>query len=238
MLKKGLMWAMILVLTTGLFIGLAPDTSHSFGKTTLKLGSKHQDVYELQGRLAYLGFYTGKIDGHFGERTYRAVRLFQYEFGMKIDGVVGAKTKLMLWKATKNWAPAAAKGNRTKLAATQKFSQSEIKMMARAVYGEARGEPYEGQVAVAAVILNRTQSPLFPNTPSGVIFEPRAFTAVDDGQIWLEPDAKSYKAVRDAINGWDPSGDALYYFNPNTATSSWIWSRPQIKQIGKHIFCK
>jgi N-acetylmuramoyl-L-alanine amidase len=117
------------------------------------------------------------------------------------------------------------------------FSQNDIQLMANAVYGEARGEPYNGQVAVAAVILNRVNSPTFPNTVAGVIFEPRAFTAVADGQIWLEPNETAKKAVLDAINGWDPTGNAMYYFNPDTATSAWIWSRPQIKQIGKHIFC-
>lgn len=118
------------------------------------------------------------------------------------------------------------------------FSNNDIQIMANAVYGEARGEPYIGQVAVAAVILNRLNSPTFPNTVHGVIFEPRAFTAVSDGQIWLTPNETARKAVLDAINGQDPTGHALYYFNPNTATSSWIWSRPQIKKIGKHIFCK
>jgi N-acetylmuramoyl-L-alanine amidase len=113
-----------------------------------------------------------------------------------------------------------------------------LKLMANAVYGEARGEPYEGQVAVAAVILNRVNSSTFPNTVSGVIFEPLAFTAVADGQIWLTPNETAQKAVMDAINGWDPSQNALYYFNPDTATSKWIWSRSQIKRIGKHIFCK
>ncbi|HLS07385.1 MAG TPA: cell wall hydrolase, partial [Bacillota bacterium] len=120
----------------------------------------------------------------------------------------------------------------------QGYSQNDIQLMSNAVYGEARGEPYEGQVAVAAVILNRVKSPSFPNTIAGVIFEPRAFTAVADGQIWLTPNERAKEAVIDAINGWDPSGNAMYYFNPDTATSSWIWSRPQIKKIGKHIFCK
>ncbi|WP_456278519.1 cell wall hydrolase [Bacillus sp. AK128] len=118
------------------------------------------------------------------------------------------------------------------------FSQNDIQLMANAVYGEARGEPYIGQVAVAAVILNRVNSPTFPNTVSGVIFEPRAFTAVADGQIWLTPNEQAKKAVLDAINGMDPSENATYYFNPDTATSGWIWGRPQIKRIGKHIFCK
>lgn len=118
------------------------------------------------------------------------------------------------------------------------FTENDINLMAQAVYGEARGEPYIGQVAIAAVILNRIQSPSFPNTVSGVIFEPRAFTAVSDGQIYMTPNKTAKKAVLDAINGQDPTGDALYYFNPATATSKWIWTRPQIKQIGKHIFCK
>ncbi|WP_420490067.1 spore cortex-lytic enzyme [Neobacillus drentensis] len=118
------------------------------------------------------------------------------------------------------------------------FSQNDIQLMANAVYGESRGEPYTGQVAVAAVILNRVNSATFPNTVSGVIFEPGAFTAVADGQIWLTPNENAKKAVLDAINGWDPTGEALYYFNPDTATSGWIWGRPQIKRIGKHIFCK
>ncbi|SHF57347.1 spore cortex-lytic enzyme [Ornithinibacillus halophilus] len=133
----------------------------------------------------------------------------------------------------------AAEGQTTKAVnVPQGFSQNDINLMANAVYGEARGEPYEGQVAVAAVILNRVESPTFPNTVSGVIFEPRAFTAVADGQIWLTPNDKAREAVLDAINGWDPTGNAIYYFNPDTATSSWIWGRPQIKRIGKHIFCK
>ncbi|MFY4775957.1 spore cortex-lytic enzyme [Metabacillus sp. RGM 3146] len=118
------------------------------------------------------------------------------------------------------------------------FSQNDIKLMANAVYGESRGEPYIGQVAVASVILNRIASPKFPDTVSGVIFEPGAFTAVADGQIWLTPNQQAKKAVIDAINGWDPTENALYYFNPDTATSGWIWGRPQIKQIGKHIFCE
>jgi N-acetylmuramoyl-L-alanine amidase len=118
------------------------------------------------------------------------------------------------------------------------YSQNDIQLMANAVYGESRGEPYIGQVAVAAVILNRVQSASFPNTVGGVIYEPGAFTAVADGQINLTPNETAKKAVLDALNGWDPTGNAIYYFNPDTATSSWIWSRPQIKKIGKHIFCK
>ncbi|AGE63943.1 spore cortex-lytic enzyme [Bacillus subtilis XF-1] len=118
------------------------------------------------------------------------------------------------------------------------FSNNDIRLLAQAVYGEARGEPYEGQGAIAAVILNRLNSPLFPNSVAGVIFEPLAFTAVADGQIYMQPNETAREAVLDAINGWDPSEEALYYFNPDTATSPWIWGRPQIKRIGKHIFCE
>jgi N-acetylmuramoyl-L-alanine amidase len=224
-----------ILITVCLTVSLFPGLSHSFGNEILKVGSKGGDVYELQGRLSYLGYYTGRIDGDFGWRTYWAVRNFQYNFGLRrVDGIVGPKTKLMLWKATKNWSP----GNPSGAWSTLRFSANDITLLARTVYGEARGEPYTGQVAVAAVVLNRIESKKFPNTISGVIFQPGAFTAVSDGQIWLGPNDTAYKAARDAINGWDPSGNALYYFNPATATSAWIWSRPQIKQIGKHIFCK
>lgn len=119
-----------------------------------------------------------------------------------------------------------------------RVSDNDLKIMANAVYGESRGEPFEGQVAVAAVILNRVKSPSFPDTPSAVIFEPRAFTAVADGQIWLTPNESATKAVKNALNGWDPTGGCTYYFNPDTATSGWIWTRPQVKKIGKHIFCR
>jgi N-acetylmuramoyl-L-alanine amidase len=218
---------------------------HAFTNQVIQHGAVGDDVIELQGRLKHLGFYTGKVDGVFGWRTYWALRNFQYEFGLPIDGLAGPATKQKLVKATKNY-----KGTTTTAAKTNKkptptatnipkgFSQNDIQLMANAVHGEARGEPYIGQVAVAAVILNRLNSSSFPNTVSGVIFEPGAFTAVADGQIWLTPNETSKKAVIDAINGWDPTGEALYYFNPDTATSAWIWSRPQIKRIGKHIFCK
>ncbi|WP_374703093.1 spore cortex-lytic enzyme [Neobacillus cucumis] len=223
----------------------------AFSNQVIQRGAVGEDVIELQSRLKYIGFYHGKIDGVFGWSTYWALRNFQYEFGLPIDGLAGATTKAKLAKATKynkqtaqkSTAPnsTAPKSTGTKKAASNTpkgFSQNDIRLMANAVNGESRGEPYIGQVAVAAVILNRVNSPSFPNTVSGVIFEPGAFTAVADGQIWLTPNENSRKAVLDAINGWDPTGEALYYFNPATATSGWIWGRPQIKRIGQHIFCK
>lgn len=224
-----------------------------FSTNALGVGTSGQDVYELQGRLKYLGFYTGKIDSSFGGGTLKSVKWFQHDFGMKVDGVVGAKTKLKLYNATKDWKPSAANNVGNKITAPKKetsdkktpmgssnsmgLSENDLKIMANAVYGESRGEPFEGQVAVAAVILNRVKSSEFPNTPSGVIFQPLAFTAVADGQIYLEPNEQARKAVQQALNGWDPSGGCLYYFNPKTATSKWIWSRPQVKTIGAHIFC-
>ncbi|NQX46240.1 spore cortex-lytic enzyme [Paenibacillus tritici] len=226
----------------------------AFGTTPLKLGSSGQDVYELQGRLKHLGYFNGKIDSKFGTKTKSAVTWFQWKFGLKSDGVVGAKTKLKLYNATTAWKPTApgtstaqkkaapkntAKSNTAELSSgnSMGLSENDLKIMANAVYGEARGEPFEGQVAVAAVILNRVKSPSFPNTPSGVIFQPGAFTAVADGQIYLEPNEQARKAVQQALSGWDPSGGCIYYFNPKTATSKWIWSRPQVKTIGEHIFC-
>ncbi|QQZ11007.1 spore cortex-lytic enzyme [Heyndrickxia vini] len=247
----------------------------AFTNQVIQKGAVGDDVIELQARLQNIGFYRGKIDGVFGWGTYWALRNFQKDFGLAIDGLAGPKTRAKLVKASnynkafvmdqikkgneftyyggvdidKQIKPKKSSNGKT----TQKkpsnssnanaanvpngYSQNDIQLLANAVYGESRGEPYEGQVAVAAVILNRIESSSFPNTVSGVIFEPGAFTAVADGQIWLTPNETAKKAVIDAINGWDPTGEALYYFNPATATSKWIWSRPQIKQIGKHIFC-
>jgi N-acetylmuramoyl-L-alanine amidase len=224
--------------------------AEAFSNAIIKQGSKGADVRELQGRLKHLGFYNGAIDGDFGGGTLKSVKWFQSEFGLPVDGVMGAKSKLKLWEATKNWKPgqgsagntyAKAQGGKQQAtsltpASHLGYSDQDLKFMANAVYGEARGEPYEGQVAVAAVILNRVRSQNFPNTPYGVIFEPRAFTAVADGQIWLEPNDSARRAVQDAINGQDPTGGCTYYFNPDTATSPWIWTRPQVKKIGKHIF--
>ncbi|MFB3170350.1 spore cortex-lytic enzyme [Neobacillus sp. 179-C4.2 HS] len=208
----------------------------AFSNQVLQQGSSGEDVIELQSRLSYNGFYKGKIDGVFGWGTYWAVRNFQDQFGLPVDGMVGAITKAMLVKATKYEKQGNSGGTGANV--PNGYSQNDIQLMANAVYGESRGEPYIGQVAVAAVILNRVQSASFPNSVAGVIYEPGAFTAVADGQINLTPNETAKKAVLDAVNGWDPTGNAIYYFNPDTATSSWIWSRPQIKKIGKHIFCK
>jgi N-acetylmuramoyl-L-alanine amidase len=239
-LKKSLIIAVFCLLIIPLF---ERNEAKAFSGQVIQRGAVGKDVIELQSRLKNIGFFHGKVDGVFGWQTYWALRNFQYEFGLPIDGLAGATTKAKLVKVTKYNGPPSnntttVKKKNTSVSTPNGFSQNDIRLMANAVYGESRGEPYIGQVAVASVILNRVNSPSFPKTVSGVIFEPGAFTAVADGQIWLTPNANAKKAVIDAINGWDPTGEALYYFNPATATSPWIWGRPQIKKIGKHIFCK
>ncbi|WP_245153896.1 spore cortex-lytic enzyme [Jeotgalibacillus proteolyticus] len=240
---------------------IVPEST-AFSGQTIQRGAFGDDVIELQARLQYIGYYEGAIDGDFGWGTYWALRNFQQDYGLDIDGLAGETTRSKLVNVSnydENYVRSnIEKGNKftyyggvpleqqvkkgeTAVPKTPKYpagySDTDIQLMANAVYGEARGEPYIGQVAVAAVILNRIESSTFPNTASGVIFEPLAFTAVADGQIWLTPNEQARRAVIDAINGWDPSENALYYFNPVTATSNWIWSRPQIKKIGQHIFC-
>jgi N-acetylmuramoyl-L-alanine amidase len=292
MKKKLVIFTVLISLCIMPFTLVEDNRAFAFSNQVIQQGAVGDDVIELQSRLQYLGFYNKKIDGVFGWSTYWALRNFQYEFGLPIDGLAGTDTKAKLVKASKynkqfvkeqinkgnkfthyggvdpkkqsapkpktqpqapakapskapantaNPKPAAPKAAPKKPTAANTpggFSSNDIQLMANAVYGESRGEPYTGQVAVAAVILNRVNSASFPNTVSGVIFEPGAFTAVADGQIWLTPNEQAKKAVLDAINGIDPTGEALYYFNPDTATSKWIWSRPQIKRIGKHIFCE
>ncbi|MGG4462346.1 spore cortex-lytic enzyme [Brevibacillus sp. HB1.2] len=188
----------------------------SLAATQIQRGSVNGDVWDLQYRLQMLGYYNGKLDGIYGANTTKAVRQFQKAYGLSIDGITGPNTWRVLKKVSVN--------------------KAEMQMLAQLVYSEARGEPYEGQVAVAAVALNRVQSKNFPNTLAGVIFEPLAFTAVDDGQFWMTPNKTAYQAAWDAVRGWDPTNNSIYYFNPVTATSKWIWSRTQVKKIGKHIF--
>ncbi|MGN7386644.1 spore cortex-lytic enzyme [Sporosarcina sp. SAFN-015] len=250
-----------IVLLLGTAYATSPVTIDAFSARDLARGATGDDVIELQARLQYIGFYNGKIDGKFGYGTYWALRNFQEKYGLPIDGIAGSTTKKKLTAASsydeKFVMDNLKQGNQfthyggTALSAQvkkggganenvhlpSKYTEQDLKLLANAVYGEARGEPYEGQVAVAAVILNRVEHPDFPDTVSGVIFQPLAFTAVADGQIWLEPNERAKEAVLDALNGWDPSENAIYYFNPVTATSKWIWSRPQIKKIGMHIFC-
>jgi len=195
--------------------------------TNLYWGSQGNDVRTVQDKLLRWGYYDGQVDGIFGARTYRAVRRFQEKNGIKVDGIVGPATASALGIS----ASYAQSGS------TQGVSRSADEyLLARCIHGEARGEPYVGKVAVAAVVLNRTRSPQFPNTIAGVIYQPLAFTAVADGQINLTPNKDAINAARDALNGWDPTYGTLYYWNPATATSKWIWSRKVTLKIGKHWF--
>ena len=190
-----------------------------------KYGSRGDEVRQIQTKLKRWGYYTGSIDGIYGNQTLNAVKYFQRKNGLTVDGIAGPATlKAMGIFNTSN--------------SSSSSSSSNINLLARLIYGEARGEPYAGQVAVGAVVMNRVKSSSFPNTIAGVIYQSGAFDVVSDGQINLTPNSTAKKAAQDAINGWDPTSGCIYYFNPDTATSSWIWSRPQVMTIGKHIFCK
>ena len=190
-------------------------------------GDKGQDVTKIQQRLRQYGYMDAPADGIFGQATYNAVIRFQKKNGLKADGVVGPATAAALGVALSGSGGSAAAGS---------YNESEIYTLARLVHAEARGEPYVGKVAVAAVVLNRVRSASFPNTISGVIYQAGAFDCVADGQINLSPDSDSLRAARDAMNGWDPTGGCVYYYNPATATSAWIWSREVRLTIGAHSF--
>lgn len=193
--------------------GKATESKESFVEVATITQNK-----EIQQKLKNLGYYTGDIDGILGASSVAAIKKFQLDNGLTADGIVGAKTaqKLNISLSTQN--------------------SNDLYLLAKCVHAEARGEEYIGQVAVAAVILNRVESPDFPNTIAGVIYQPWAFTAVNDGQINLEPNQSAYNAARDAMNGWDPTYGCLYYYNPAVATSKWIFSRQTVVTIGKHVF--
>lgn len=189
-----------------------------------KFGSTGQEVRNIQKKLKNWGYYNGDIDGVYGSRTKAAVTYFQKKNGLTADGVAGPKTL-------------AAMGLSSGGGGTGGYSSGDVEMLARMISAEARGEPYTGQVAVGAVILNRVEHSSFPNSISGVIYQKGAFDALTDGQFNNHATESAQRAARDALNGWDPSGGAIYYYNPSTATNRWIRSRPVITQIGKHVFC-
>ena len=200
------------------------------GNTVLalsKYGSRGNEVTQIQTKLKRWGYYKGSVDGIYGSKTVSAVKSFQRKNGLTADGIAG-----------KNTLAAMGINSSSNNSGSSSSNSSNLNLLARLVYGEARGEPYTGQVAVGAVIMNRVKSSKFPNTIAGVIYQSGAFDAVSDGQINLNPDSTSKKAAQDALNGWDPSYGAIYYFNPSTATNKWIWSRPMTVTIGKHRFCK
>lgn len=191
-------------------------------------GDTTANIKAVQTRLATLGYYTYKVDGIWGSRTKKAVKKFQRDYGLTADGIVGARTEKAL-KITLTGKSSLSKNN---------VSSANLDLLAKCVYAEARGEPYTGQVAIAAVVLNRVKSSSFPNTVSGVIYQKNAFTCVSDGQINLTPNASAYSAAKDALNGWDRTNGCLYYYNPATATSKWIWSLKVELKIGKHSFAR
>lgn len=197
------------------------------GAAGVGYGARGEDVIKIQKRLKQWGYYNGSVDGIFGSGTLAAVKSFQRKNGLTADGIVGKKT-------------AAAMGITLSSGSTQASgsgTSGEVWLLARVIYGEGRGEPYKGQVAIGAVVLNRVRSASFPNTIAGVIYQRGAFDAVSDGQINLAPDENAVRAARDAMNGWDPTGGCLYYYNPATATSRWMLSRPVRLRIGRHAFC-
>ena len=190
-------------------------------------GDTVSNIKIVQTRLSDLGYYKYKVDGIWGWRTTSAVKSFQRDYGLTVDGIVGKNTEQAM-KITLS----------SSSSSSSSLTSSELNLLARTIYAEARGEPYAGQVAVAAVVLNRVKSSKFPNTISGVVYQKGAFTAVSDGQINLTPNSTAYKAANDALNGWDPTNGCLYYYNPATATSKWIWSLKVEITIGRHSFAR
>lgn len=191
-----------------------------------RYGSRGDEVKQIQTKLKNWGYYNGSIDGIYGSKTVEAVKYFQRKNGLTADGIAGTKTLSAMGINNSGSSGATASND------------SNLNLLSRLIFGEARGEPYVGQVAVGAVVLNRVKSSSFPNTIAGVIYQNGAFDVVSDGQINLVQNSTAKKAAQDALNGWDPSYGAIYYFNPDTATSKWIWSRPMTVTIGKHRFCK
>lgn len=191
----------------------------------LKQGSRGDLVKSLQTKLINWGYMTGKADGIFGAKTKAGVISFQKKNGLVADGIVGTKTAQALGLKL------------TSTSTTTSSNSTDLNLLARVVYGEARGEPYTGQVAVAAVVLNRVKSSSFPNTVAGVVYQSGAFDCVSDGQINMTPNQNAYNAARDALNGWDPTYGCLFYYNPRTATSKWMLSRTVKLNIGNHAFC-
>jgi len=219
--------SVIILLATTFLIILSKIPEENEVEALSKYGSKGSEVTQIQTKLKRWGYYNGNIDGIYGSQTVEAVKYFQRKNNLVVDGIAG-----------KNTLEAMGIFNSSSSSGSSSSNSSDLNLLARVIYGEARGEPYTGQVAVGAVVLNRVRSSSFPNTISGVVYQSGAFDAVRDGQINLTPNSTAKKAAQDALNGWDPSYGAVYYFNPATATNKWIWSRPMTVTIGNHRFCK
>jgi len=212
--------AIVFALNIGIIL-----VSQEADAASYRQGDSGTVVREIQTKLKNWGYYTGTVDGIYGSATVAAVKLFQKKNGLTADGIVGTNTLAALGISI------------TASSSGSSANSSQVNLLARLISAEARGEPYSGQVAVGAVVLNRIEHPSFPNSMSGVIYQPGAFSCLDDGQFNEAVADSAYTAARDALNGWDPSGGAIYYFNPATATNKWIWSRPLLIVIGKHRFC-
>ena len=225
-MKRKIVVSSILIALTLILVTVVLFENAPVVEALSKYGSRGSEVRTIQDKLKRWGYYNGSVDGIYGSLTVTAVKKFQQKNGLAVDGIAGTKT-LAAMGITSSSSSSSSTNN-----------SSNVNLLARVIYGEARGEPYTGQVAVGAVIMNRVKSSKFPNTISGVIYQSGAFDAVSDGQINLNPDSTAKKAAQDALNGWDPSYGAIYYFNPSTATNKWIWSRPLTVTIGKHRFCK
>ncbi len=191
-------------------------------ETLSKVGSSGKEVTAIQEALKERGLFNADVTGYYGTQTQAAVRKFQQQKGLTVDGIAGPQTLSALGIS---------------VGTVPEATESNINLLARIISAEARGEPYTGQVAVGAVVLNRVEHPSFPDSIAGVIYQNGAFTAINDGQFWEPVSSSSYDAARDALNGWDPTGGAIYYYNPKKTSNKWIRSRPVITTIGDHVFC-
>ena len=225
--KKQILWQIVAIILINAMVITAIAFTYSKSTQTLsQIGSRGQEVRQIQQKLRELGLYSGSVDGIYGTATQKAVRQFQKNCGLTVDGIAGRKTLLYLGL---NSGTSSSVGG---------YSSSDVYLLARIIGAEARGESYVGQVAVGAVVLNRVRHSSFPDTIAGVVYQSGAFSAVRDSNWNVPPDDTAKKAARDAINGWDPTGGAIYYYNPAKTSNQWIRSRPVVTTIGRHVFCK
>ena len=225
--KKQVLWQIVaIILVNVLVITAIAYTYGESAQTLSQLGSRGQEVRQIQSKLRELGLYSGSIDGIYGTATQKAVRQFQKNCGLTVDGIAGRKTLLYLGLGS---------GGSSSVGG---YSSSDVYLLARIIGAEARGESYVGQVAVGAVVLNRVRHSSFPDTIAGVVYQSGAFSAVRDSNWNVPPNDTAKKAARDAINGWDPTGGAIYYYNPAKTSNQWIRTRPVVTTIGRHVFCK
>ncbi|MBR6567969.1 MAG: spore cortex-lytic enzyme [Clostridia bacterium] len=216
--------ALLLVFTLLIFASYVQRQEGESVQTLSKIGSRGNEVRQIQKKLKELGYYKGSVDGIYGTGTQKAVKSFQKNCGITADGIAGPKTLKYLGLSSSSDSSA--------------YSSSDINLLAKLIAAEARGESYTGQVAVGAVVLNRVSHSSFPDTIAGVIYQKGAFSCVNDSNWSVAPNSTSLKAARDCINGWDPSGGAIYYYNPAKTSNAFMHSRPVITTIGRHVFCR